>query len=151
MISIKLVCVGSLKEKFWRDACEEYVKRLSKFCKLKIVECQQKELDDIQKGINLESNNVLENVNSYSILLDRSGKMLSSEEFAQTIEKLSLNNSELTFIIGGSYGVNSQVKNKADMLLSFGKVTYPHNLARVILLEQLYRSFMITSGSKYHK
>lgn len=152
MLTINIVCVGNLKEKFWQDAQNEYLKRLSKFCKINIVEiAEQNKYEDISKILQIEGEDILNKLSGQCFLLDIAGKELTSEEFAQKVEQVSLNNSVITFVIGSSYGVSPQVKNKIKDKLSFGKATYPHNLARVILLEQIYRCFMINSGSKYHK
>lgn len=152
MISIKIVCVGNLKEKFWRDASIEYEKRLSKFCKLKFVEIvEQNKYTEIEKIKELEGIKIIEQLEGECFLLEINGKEYSSEEFAQKIENLSLLTSQLTFVIGGSYGVSDKVKNIIKNKISFGKATYPHNLARIILLEQIYRAFMIVSGASYHK
>ena len=151
MININIVCVGALKEKFWIDAVSEYGKRLSRFCKLKILELPQQEKFDKQKCLEGEGDEILRTARGYKILLDIEGQQFTSNELAKKIEKVSLSNSEITFIIGGSYGVSEKVKEQADFRLSFGKITLPHNLARVVLVEQIYRAFMITSGSTYHK
>ena len=152
MIAIKFVCVGNLKEKFWIDAIEEYKKRLAKFCKLEIVEvAEQNKYQDIKKIIETEGDEILKNIEGKVYLLDIKGKEYSSEEFAGEIEKDMLSFSTITFVIGGSYGVSEKVKTQIKDKLSFGKATYPHNLARVILIEQIYRAFMIQSGAKYHK
>ena len=152
MINIKLVCVGSLKEKFWVDAEKEYEKRLGKFCKIKVVELEQKDkLENVEKIKEAEGKEILENLEGKVYLLDIKGKELSSEEFAQEIDKSSLSSSTITFVIGGSCGVSNEVKDKIQNKISFGRATYPHNLARIILIEQIYRAFMILSGAKYHK
>ncbi len=151
MININIVCVGALKEKFWIDAVSEYGKRLSRFCKLKILELPQQEKFDKQKCLEGEGDEILRAVRGYKVLLDIEGQQFTSNELAEKIEKVSLSNSEITFIIGGSYGVSEKVREQADFRLSFGKITLPHNLARVVLVEQIYRAFMITSGSTYHK
>lgn len=151
MININIVCVGALKEKFWIDAVSEYGKRLSRFCKLKILELPQQEKFDKQKCLEGEGDEILRAVRGYKILLDIEGQQFTSNELAKKIEKVSLSNSEITFIIGGSYGVSEKVKEQVDFRLSFGKITLPHNLARVVLVEQIYRAFMIISGSTYHK
>ena len=152
MINVKLVCVGNLKESFWKDAVGEYSKRLSKFCKLKIVELTEKnKFSDIERIKEEEGKEILANLEGKPFLLDIGGKLLSSEDFAKEIETSALSNSTLTFVIGGSYGVSKAVKDAIKDKISFGKITYPHNLARVILVEQIYRAFMINSGSSYHK
>lgn len=152
MITINILCVGNLKEVFWREAEKEYCKRLSKFCKLNIIELEeQNKYSDIEKIKTLEGKDIISHVKGKGLLLDILGKELTSEEFAKKIEQLSLDNSVLTFVIGGSYGTSEEVKRTINDKLSFGKVTYPHNLARIILLEQIYRAFMINGGGNYHK
>lgn len=152
MITINLVCVGNLKEKFWQEASSEYQKRLSKFCKLNVIELQeQNKYDDIEKIKQVEGDDICTKLVGKCYLLDIGGKQYASEELANEIQLSSLENSTLTFIIGGSYGVSEKVRGAVKNKLSFGKATYPHNLARIILLEQIYRAFMINSGGKYHK
>lgn len=152
MITIKIVCVGNLKENFWTLACEEYKKRLGRFCHVKIVELEeQNKYENIDKIIDEEGKEILNSIEGVSTLLDIGGKMITSEDLASFIKDTSLISSTLTFVIGGSYGVSQDVKNKLPNKISFGRVTYPHNLARVILLEQIYRAFMINGGGKYHK
>ena len=152
MIRIKLVCVGNLKEKFWEDAISEYSKRLSKFCKLEIVEVkEQNKYDDIEKIKQLEGQGILSQLEGKVYLLDLEGREVTSEVFASLIREDEISSSTICFVIGGSYGVDSAVKQKIKDKISFGKMTYPHNLARVVLIEQIYRDFMINSGAKYHK
>lgn len=152
MIQIKLVCVGNLKEKFWKDGVDEYSKRLSKFCKLNIIElAEQNKYQDIEKIKEMEGKDILKNLCGKCFLLDLKGNILSSEEFSKEIESSSQTNSCLTFVIGGSYGVSDGVKAQIKEKISFGKMTFPHNLARLMLVEQIYRAFMISSGSTYHK
>ena len=152
MITINFVCVGNLKEKFWRDAQEEYIKRLHAFCKINIIEVAERnnESND-QITLDKEGKDIVSKAKGYKILMDRQGKTLSSEEIAKRIEELSLQNSEITFIIGSSCGVSNEVDKQSNEKISFGKNTFPHNLARIMLLEQIYRAFMISSNRKYHK
>ena len=152
MVSIKIVCVGNLKEKFWREAEQEYVKRLSKFCKLEIKEIEeQNQFKEEDRIIEVESKKIEKEIENDSYLMDINGNQYSSEEFAKLIEQISLKKSQITFVIGGSNGVSKKIKDTLKNKISFGKATYPHNLARIILLEQIYRAFMINSGAKYHK
>ena len=152
MLTINLVCVGNLKEKFWQDTEREYAKRLSKFCNLKIIEIEEaNEAKEIDKILAFEGKSILSHCKGYGILMAIEGKNLSSEDFAKEIQSLSLETSQITFVIGGSYGVSKEVKDKILKKISFGKSTFPHNLARIMLLEQIYRAFMINSGAKYHK
>lgn len=152
MLTINLVCVGNLKEKFWQDAEKEYSKRLSKFCNLKIFQVEEENsAGEVEKILSLEGKSILNHCKGKTYLLAIDGKNLNSEEFAKEIKDIALVDSQITFVIGGSYGVSNEVKEKITKKLSFGKPTFPHNLARIMLLEQIYRAFMINSGSKYHK
>ncbi len=155
MISINVIAVGNLKEKFWRDASAEYQKRLSKFCKLSIVELpEQNKYDDEKKILQAEGQLILKTVKerggkTYLLAID--GREYSSEALSQTLTADTLKTSTINFVIGGSYGTSEEVQNTIKDKLSFGRATYPHNLARIILLEQVYRSFMLAGGGKYHK
>lgn len=152
MITINLVCVGNLKEKFSVDAVNEYAKRLSAFCKLNIIEVkEQNQLENPEVIIEREGNDILKKVEGYLVALDREGEELSSEKFAEFLNEVSLKASKITFVIGGSYGISDAVKTRADKKLSFSKLTFPHNLFRVMFVEQLYRAFTIIAGKSYHK
>ena len=151
MLNINIVCVGKLKEQFWKDAEKEYAKRLTKFCNLKIIEIDDVNQGEMLKDLEIEGKAILNQIKGKPYLLAIKGKECSSEDFAEELENLKLNNSQISFVIGGSNGVSKDVVKKIPNQISFGKVTYPHNLARIILLEQIYRAFMINSGSKYHK
>lgn len=143
---IKIICVGKIKEKFYVEACNEYIKRLSKYTKLEIIELQDsnilKEKDLIMKHINLKD---------YNIVLALEGDTYDSLSFASHIDSINLKNSNITFIIGGSDGVDDSIKSLANELISFSKLTFPHQLFRVILLEQIYRSYRINNNESYHK
>lgn len=143
---IKIICVGKVKEKYLQDAISDYMKRLSKYHKVQIIE-----LDD--SNINEEKYKILKTIDNkdYVISLDIEGKQLSSMELAETIDKTFITNSNICFVIGGSYGLAVEVKNRANFSLSFSKLTFPHQLFRVILLEQIYRSFKIMNNETYHK
>ena len=147
---IKLICVGKVKENFYKEAIKEYIKRLSKYTKLNVIE-----IDDEPNinGIEKEGLNILKNINDkdYVITLEINGNMLTSEELSEKIDKTLLNSSNITFIIGGSYGLSEQVKQRSDYKLSFSKQTFPHQLFRVMFLEQLYRAFKIKNNETYHK
>lgn len=157
---INIVCVGKIKEKYLKLGIDEFKKRLSKYCKLEIIE-----LDDEKAPENLsdkememikdkEGKKILSKIkdNSYVIALAIDGKNLSSEELAETINKLGIRGvSNITFVIGGSLGLSDEVLNRADYKLSFSKMTFPHQLMRLILLEQVYRSYRINNGEPYHK
>lgn len=143
---IKIICVGKIKEKFYVDAIEEYKKRLSKYTKLEIIELQDsnilKEKELILKNINLKD---------YNIALAIEGKEYNSIDLSTHIDKVLSINSNITFIIGGSEGIDDEIKSKVNELISFSKLTFPHQLFRVILLEQIYRCFKINNNETYHK
>ncbi len=149
-MNIHIVCIGKLKEKYWQDASAEYSKRLSRFCKLTISELQESRSDSKEE----ESKCILEHLpkNAYVIALDVTGERLGSEAFAKKISDLGLEGrSDICFVIGGSNGFDDSVRRVADMRMSFSDLTFPHQLMRVILLEQIYRAFKINAGEKYHK
>lgn len=155
-MNIKIVCVGKIKEKFYRDAIEEYAKRLSRFCKFEIVEVQEELIDANLKNLDMvkekEGKRILDKAQGYIIALAIDGNNISSEDHAKKINELSVRGvSSITYIIGGSYGLSNEVLNRADYKLSFGKLTYPHQLMRVVLSEQIYRAYTILEGSSYHK
>ena len=145
MIKINFVCVGNLKEKFFEDAAGEYLKRLSRFCKVEVKELPEK------SGPEEEAEGILRVLKGRVIALAVEGKKCSSETFAKKIADCIDRGDEITFVIGSSEGLSSRVKERADELLSFSDMTFPHRLMRVILLEQVYRAFMINTGAKYHK
>ena len=152
MINMTIVAVGNLKEKFSVDAQKEYLKRLSAFCKIKVVETKEfNELKNVELIKEREGEEILKHLSGFPILLDVKGEEMSSEELAKNIEKLTLSHSSLTFVIGGSYGVSEKVKNACKQKISFSKMTFPHNLFRIMLLEQIYRAFTIINGKSYHK
>lgn len=143
---IKIVCVGKVKEKYLQEAINDYMKRLSKYHKVTIIELEDSNMEE-------ESVRILKNIDSkdYVITLDIEGKELSSVELADKIDKTFITNSNITFVIGGSYGLDVKVKERSNYSLSFSKLTFPHQLFRVILLEQIYRSFKILNNETYHK
>lgn len=147
---MKIICVGKIKEKFFKDAVDEYLKRLSKYTKLDLIE-----VDDISNGdiLKSESELILKHINDkdYVITLEIEGNDLSSIELAKKIESTLIVNSNITFIIGGSLGLHESIKKRSNYKLSFSKMTFPHQLFRVILLEQIYRSFKIINNETYHK
>lgn len=159
-MKITLICVGKIKEKFFQMAIDEYSKRLSRYCKLEIVELADEKTPDEaseaeEKQIKrIEGERILKSIKdgSYVISLAIEGKKFSSTELAAETERLTVaGNSSLTFIIGGSLGLDPAVLKRSDMLLSFSDMTFPHQLMRVILLEQIYRVFRINNGEPYHK
>lgn len=156
MITIKLVCIGKLKENYFKDAIDEYKKRLQRFCKFEIIELQEELVDANLKNLEVvkkkEGERILKAAAGYKIALDSRGNNIKSEEHAKKISDVALNgNSTITYIIGGSYGLSKDVLSNVDYTLSFGKLTFPHQLMRVVLVEQIYRAFTIIEGSGYHK
>ena len=149
-MTVSIVCIGKLKEKYWQDAAGEYIKRLGRFTKLEIIELAESRLDSSSE----ESADILAHIpkEAYVVALDIGGKQFASEEFAEKFSELALSGkSSVCFIIGGSNGFDDSVRRAADLRMSFGKQTYPHQLMRVVLLEQIYRAFKINAGEKYHK
>ena len=150
---IKIITVGSIKEQYLKDAIEEYKKRLSKYTNLELIEVKDEGLVEEEKAIELEKEKIEKYIGDrdYLITLEIEGKEYTSEEFAEKLRVIEMENSNITFIIGGSYGLSSKLKEKAKMHLSFSKMTFPHQLFRVILLEQIYRSYKINHHESYHK
>lgn len=150
---IKLITTGKIKEKYLKDAILEYSKRLSKYTKLEIIELNDYDFDNKNIVLEKEKEQILKYLNEkdYVITLEIEGKQFSSTEFAQKIDNIFLTNSNITFIIGGSYGLHDDIKKKSNLALSFSKFTFPHQLFRVILLEQIYRAFKIINNESYHK
>lgn len=149
---IKIICIGKIKENYLREAILEYTKRISKYTKLEIVELPDYDYD-IKKTLEVEKDNILKVIkpSDYNILMDLNGKNLDSLEFSNNLDKIRSMNSNINFIIGGSYGVHEEIKNKCQEKISFSRLTFPHQLFRVILLEQIYRSFKILNNEEYHK
>lgn len=152
-MKINIVCVGKIKEKFYTDAIGEYAKRLSRFCTLKIIEVDEfAKQQNLQKKVEEEGKLLLENCFGQIVSMDGSGKLISSEELAELIKKAEVSGiSEISFVIGGSNGLSKQVHQKSALVASFGKITFPHQLFRVVLVEQIYRAFSIIAGMPYHK
>lgn len=150
---IKIICVGKIKESFYREAVQEYLKRLSKYTRIEIHEVADDGSLEPQTQIHRESERVfsLLQPKDYVILMDIKGKELSSIEFAKTLDQTFLTYSNITFVIGGSYGLDDTIKNRANVKISFSKLTFPHQLFRIILLEQIYRSYKIINHETYHK
>ena len=150
---IKIITVGQIKESYLKEAIEEYTKRLRKYTNLEIIELKDEGLVEEEKAKRLEAEKIEKNINDkdYIITLEIEGKEYTSLEFAEKIRTIQIENSNITFIIGGSYGLADSIKQKSNMHLSFSKMTFPHQLFRVILLEQIYRSFKINSNESYHK
>lgn len=145
MIKVNIICVGKIKEDFYRSAVAEYLKRLSRFCRVEV-----KELAEC-KSLGEESAAILKAAKGYKIALCIEGQKTDSVGLAEAIRRLCDRGEEISFIIGSSCGLSASVKAAADLKLSFSDMTFPHQLMRVILCEQIYRAFMINSGSEYHK
>lgn len=160
MLSIRLICVGKLGEKFWKEAVKEYEKRLSGYCKLEILELPEQRLPDkpsdgqitsaLQKEAQLIRSKIPQGAAVIAMCIE--GKTMSSEALADKISEFTLNGiSRLVILIGGSCGMDEQLKKQANLRLSMSPMTFPHHLARVMVLEQVYRALNIAAGGKYHK
>lgn len=160
MLSVKLICVGKMREKFYAEAFEEYAKRLQGYCKLQLMEPAEVKLSDspsakeIEAALKKESSDILAAIppDAYVVALCVEGRGLPSEGIAKLIsDRENSGKPKLCFIIGGSFGLADAVKARADLKLSMSQMTFPHHLARVMLIEQLYRGFKINEGARYHK
>lgn len=150
---IKIICVGKIKDDYLKEAIEEYKKRLSKYTKLEIIELQDINNNNINIILEKEKELILNKISEkdYVITLEIEGKELSSIELSNKIDNILITNSNITFIIGGSYGLHEEIKLRSNFKLSFSKLTFPHQLFRVMLLEQIYRSYKILNNESYHK
>lgn len=150
---IKIICVGKIKESFFREAIQEYQKRLSKYTKLEIIELPDYTNGNVQENQKKEALLIQKQIGpkDYVITLEIEGRFFSSEQLAEKIDDLFQNYSTITFVIGGSYGLDASIKEKSDLSLSFSKMTFPHQLFRILLLEQIYRSYKIIHHESYHK
>ena len=158
MLTVNIIAVGKMKDKWMRDGMSEYSKRLDAFCKLNIIEIPEYRLSDnpsdteIEKGIEEEAKSIMSKAGKGEIIaMCIEGKTMSSPQLAKEFEKLSQICSTVNVVIGGSYGLSPQIKSKAAIKLSVSPMTFPHQLFRVLIIEQIYRAFAITAGSKYHK
>ena len=158
-MKVTLICVGKVKEKFYRDAIKEYEKRLGAYIKLNTIEINDEKVkvendSEIALAMEKDGNNILSKMKDtqYVITLEILGKSISSEQFAAKIDNLMLTGkSDVVLVIGGSYGLSDSVKKRSDYALSFSKMTFPHQMMRVVLLEQVYRAYRIITGASYHK
>ena len=152
MVKINLVCVGKVKENYFAQGIAEYSKRLQRFCEFRITETAEENAKDSPVAIaEKEGKNILPKLRGTVLALTMDGKKYSSEEFAKEIKRLIGGAGEITFVVGGSYGLSDSVKNRADGLVSFSDMTFPHTLFRLMLTEQIYRAFCIIAGTPYHK
>lgn len=158
ILHIDIICVGKIREQYLKDAIAEYAKRLSKYCILNVIELNDEKLptklnDSLTMEVKKkESNSILSHIkkDSYVIALDLKGKNYTSEEFSTKIENISITNSTISFLIGGTLGMTESLLNQTNELICFSKMTFPHPLIRVFLLEQLFRAFKISNGENYH-
>ncbi len=157
-MNINIVCVGKIKEKYLKDAIAEYSKRLSRFAKIEITELADEKIPDNasekqEEAVkSKEGDAILAQLkDGFTVVLCVEGKQMSSEKLADKISSVCMTASRINFVIGGSLGLDERVKKTADLKLSFSEMTFPHQLMRVILLEQVYRAFKINAGEKYHK
>ena len=150
---IKIIAIGSIKEKYLKDAIAEYQKRLQKYTSIEIIELKDESFDEINKTLSKEAEKIKKHISEkdYIITLEIEGKQLDSVEFSKKLENIQLETSNIAFIIGGSYGLSSEIKEMSNYHLSISKMTFPHQLFRVILLEQIYRAFKIKNNESYHK
>ncbi len=147
---IKIISVGKIKEQYLKDGIKEYLKRISKYSKVEIIEVEDESVGNI---LEKERDKILKNIGNkdYIITLEIDGNVIDSNELSKKIEEILIRNSTITFIIGGSYGLHDDVKKLSNYKLSFSKLTFPHQLFKMILLEQIYRSFKISNNESYHK
>lgn len=156
-MKINIVTVGNLKEKYLVEAAKEYLKRLSRYHTVSVIEIEEEKLPknyseaDISKALVREGQRIEKYLSGYVIILDLQGKQLDSVEFSKTIERIALSSDTITFVIGGSYGMSAEVKSRAAMSVCFSKMTFPHQLFRIMLLEQIYRATAISNNILYHK
>ena len=160
MLNVTILCIGKLKEQYLTAACAEYAKRLSAFCRLTVTELPESRLPDnpsdklIEQCLKQEGEAILSRIprDAFVIPMCIEGKMLSSEEFSAALDRAAIGgHSSIALLIGGSYGLWEELKRRGDLRLSMSRMTFPHQLARVLLLEQLYRAMTISHGQKYHK
>jgi Uncharacterized conserved protein len=150
---IKIICVGKIKEKYLRDAIEEYVKRLSKYTKLEIIECDDYTSTEVNTILEKEKISIEKYIGEkdYLITLDIEGSELNSIDLSKKIDAIFVNYANIVFVIGGSYGIHNDIKKRSNYSLSFSDLTFPHQLFRIMLLEQIYRSYRIINNESYHK
>ncbi len=161
MLKINIICIGKIKEKYFTDAIAEYSKRLTAFCKFNITELNEERIrsnspnaSQIAGVLEAEGKRILQKIGAsdYVAAMCIEGKMLSSEQLSRTLDNVAvIGKSTVDFIIGGSYGLSDEVKSRADLRLSMSRMTFPHQMARMILSEQIYRAFEISTNGKYHK
>ncbi len=152
-MGIRIIAVGKIKTDFYKSACDEYMKRLSRYCKVEVIEIRSHSGNRYEENIKRESKDMLKYIrrDRVNVLLDERGKMLSSKDFANMLESwMSKGKGEIVFFIGGTDGVDAKVKERLDIRIALSRMTFTHEMARVILLEQIYRAFRIKNGEPYH-
>ena len=150
---IKIITVGQIKEKYLKEAIDEYLKRLKKYTNIIIIEVKDEALVEPEKAIKIEAEKIQKHIQEkdYIVTLEIEGDEFTSTTFAKKLDTILIDNSNITFIIGGSYGLSDIIKRQAKLHLSFSKMTFPHQLFRVLLLEQIYRAYKINNNESYHK
>ena len=150
---IKLITVGTIKEKYLKDAIDEYTKRIKKYTNIELIEVKDEGLVEESKALLLEAEKIKKHLSprDYIVTMEIEGKQLTSEEFSEKLNQIQIEHSNIVFIIGGSYGLSDEIKQLSKLHLSFSKMTFPHQLFRVLLLEQIYRCYKILNNESYHK
>lgn len=153
MFKVNVVAVGKVKESYFKQAMDEYAKRLTRFCEFSLYECKEQSLENLPESLalELESEEIIKRLKGYVIVMAIEGKKLTSKTLSDKLLKIKDSAGEVTFVIGSSCGLSEKVKARANELISFSDMTFPHTLFRVMLYEQIYRAFMIGGGGKYHK
>ena len=153
MFKVNVVAVGKVKEKYFQEGINEYAKRLTRFCEFNIIECKEQSLEDAPESVALarESEEIVKKLRGFVVVMAIEGEKCSSEKLSKLVMTAKDSVGEITFVIGSSCGISQEIKKRADKLLSFSDMTFPHTLFRLMLCEQIYRGFMIAGGGKYHK
>lgn len=153
MFKVNVVAVGKVKEKYFQEGINEYAKRLTRFCEFNIIECKEQSLEDTPESVALarESEEIVKKLRGFVVVMAIEGEKCSSEKLSKLLMTAKDSVGEITFVIGSSCGISQEIKKRADKLLSFSDMTFPHTLFRLMLCEQIYRGFMIAGGGKYHK
>ena len=150
---IKIICIGKIKERYMQEGIEDYLKRLSRYTKIEVIELNNYNSENIEEVLSNEKELILKHIKEkdYIVTMEIEGKLLTSEEFSKKIDEVFNYHSNITFIIGGSYGLHNDIKSISNYALSFSKMTFPHQLFRLVLLEQIYRAYKINNNETYHK
>lgn len=153
MFKVNVVAVGKVKEKYFQEGINEYAKRLTRFCEFNIIECKEQSLEDTPESVALarESEEIVKKLRGFVVVMAIEGEKCSSEKLSKLLMTAKDSVGEITFVIGSSCGISQEIKKRADKLLSFSDMTFPHTLFRLMLCEQIYRGFMIAGGGRYHK